>query len=60
VQLGNDFEKCFVMFDYVKKVKSWANYRLSYLPLYLLQGMTIVVYDMQIEGTKGKFIFGIV
>jgi hypothetical protein len=57
MQPEGDLEHCFVMFDHVKRVKSWTTLACHVYDSKYCKVMTIAVCDMQTEGTEGQMIF---
>lgn len=57
MQPEGNLENCFVMFDHVKRVKSWTTLACHVNDSKYCKVMTIAVCDMQTEGTEGQMIF---
>jgi hypothetical protein len=52
MQLGDDLQNMWIMFNHVKRVQAWMTMAYHiYDPIYC-KVMTIVIYDMQFEDTK--------
>lgn len=57
MQPGDDFQICFVMFNHVKRVKSWTTIARHVFDLTYCKFMTIVVCNMQTKWIEGQFYF---
>ena len=57
MQPGGDLQNCFVMFNHVKRVKSWTTIACHVYDSTYCKVMTIVVCDMQTKGIEGGLIF---
>jgi hypothetical protein len=52
MQLGDDLQNAWMMFDHVKHVQGWMTMAYHIYDLIYCKVMMIVVYDMQSEDTK--------